>query len=647
MNVLIPNSWLREHLITKASNEKIAEILSLCSVSVEKLQKAGDDVIYDIEVTTNRPDLMSVTGIAKEANAGFSSEKIESKFIPLSIKDAVKSTNSFPIDVKNDSKIVNRICAIIMSVKVGKSPKLISDRLEKSGIRSLNNIIDITNYVMREIGHPTHVFDLDRLNTKYLIITRSQKGEEITTLDGKRYTLLGNDIIAKDENGRIVDLLGVMGAENSVVKEKTRKILFFVDNNNPINIRNTSMNLGIRTEAAIINEKGIDPNLTKLALLRGIELYQEFADGKVESEILDIYPNKKTEKIIKISYKKINDVIGIDISAKESRQILKILGFGVAEAKDRLEVKIPTNRGDIKIEEDIVEEIARIYGYHKLPSIIPSFLGRKPYKYHDFFYFEARIKSALKYLGFSEVYTYSLVSEEKFEGPIENAIKIKNPLSVDMQYMRNSLVPSLLQVVEDNKNKTELKIFELGNVYEKKTGDLPNETLMLSGIIKKENVNFYEAKGMIEEILKDIGIINLTFKNSKKAGIGASLFKDNDYLGEIEILDTNLIDFDLNFATILNLANVKKMYKPHAKFPVVHEDISIISDISTQEIINNIYSVNKIVSDVYLKDTYNDSRTFHITYQDLDKNLTKEEVGGIREKILKLLKEKLGVKIRE
>lgn len=647
MNILIPVSWLRERLITKASNDRIAEILSSASVSVEKTQKIDEDYVYDIEVTTNRPDLMSIEGIAREANAGLLSEKIESKFISLNIKNSAKSTNSFPIEVKNDSKIVNRICAIIMSVKVGKSSKLISKKLEKSGIRSLNNVIDITNYVMREVGHPTHVFDLDRINTKYLTITRSQRGEEIITLDGKRYTLFGDDIIAKDENGRIVDLLGVMGTQNSVVTENTKRILFFVDNNNPINIRNTSMNLGIRTDAAVINEKGIDPNLTELALLRGIELYQEFAEGEVESEILDIYPNKPREKVIRISYKKLNGIIGVDIPAKESKKILEMLGFGVFEAKDGLEIKVPTIRGDIKIEEDIVEEIARIYGYHKLPSIIPSFFGRKPYKYHDSFYFETRIKSALKYLGFNEVYTYSLVSEEKFEGPIDNAIKIKNPLSVDMQYMRNSLIPSLLQVIEDNKNRAEIKIFELSNVYEKKAGDLPKETLMFSGIMKKENVDFYEAKGLIEEVLKDIGIINLTFKNLKKAGVGASVFKDNQYLGEIEVLDTNLIDFDLNFAALLSLANVKKVYKPFAKFPAIHEDISIISDISTQEIINNIGSVNKIVTDVYLKDTYNDSRTFHITYQDIDKNLTKEEVASVREKILKLLKEELRVKVRE
>src|SRR3989344_986032 len=641
MNILIPESWLREYLETKASTKQIASVLSQTSVSVEKIQKINEDFVYDIEVTTNRPDLMSVTGVAREANVGLYNEQIETKFSPFKIELLAKSTDSFPIEVKNDSTIVNRICAIVMTVKVRKSSKIISDRLEAFGIRALNNIIDITNYVMRETGHPTHVFDLDRLNTKYLTITRSQKGEEITTLDGKTHFLFGDDIIAKDENGRIVDLLGVMGSQNSVITENTKRILFFVDNNNPINIRNTSMNLGIRTEAAILNEKGIDPNLAMTALLRGIELYQKHADGKIESKILDIYPNKREQKSIKITNKKITDVIGVDIPLNKSRQILEKLGFEVNEVKETLEVKVPSLRGDMEIEEDIIEEIARIYGYQNLPSIIPSFFNNRPYKFHDSFYFENKIKTAMKYLGFNEVYTYSLVSEEKFEGPIENALKIKNPLSIDMQYMRNSLVPSLLQVIDENKGINEIKIFELSNTYEKKTGDLPKETLMFSGIIKKENADFYEVKGLIEEVLKDIGITDLIFKNSKRAGIGASILKGDEFLGEIEILDTNLIDFELSFATLLKLANTKKVYKPLGKFPAIHEDISIISTLDTEEIINQIGSVNKIINEVYLKDSYNESRTFHITYRDFDKNLTKEDASKVRLEILKILKDKL------
>ncbi|OGH02533.1 MAG: phenylalanine--tRNA ligase subunit beta [Candidatus Levybacteria bacterium RIFCSPHIGHO2_01_FULL_37_17] len=647
MNILIPTSWLREHLATKASDEMIAEILSASSVSVEKIRKRNDESIYDIEVTTNRPDLMSISGIAREANAALISHGIESKFSPISINQTINKGNSFPIDVKSDSKIVNRICAIIMAIRVGRSPKLFIDRLEACGIRSLNNVIDVTNYVMREVGHPTHVFDLDRLNTNYLTITRSEKGEQLTTLDGKTYTLLGDDIIAKDENGRIVDLLGILGTQNSVVTDQTKRILFFVDNNNPANIRNTSMNLGIRTDAAILNEKGIDPNIAMTALLRGIELYQDLADGKIESEILDIYPNKTTNRQISISNEKISDVIGAGIPLNVSKKILDSLGFIVEMDKDRLEIQIPVTRADVRIEEDIIEEIARIYGYHKIPSVIPGFFSTKSYKYHDSFYFEQRVKNAMKYLGFTEAYTYSLVSEEKYEGPIESALKIKNPLSIDMAYLRNSLVPSLLQAVEENKKRDLIQIFEISNIYEKRKSELPKETLFFAGILKEQSADFYKVKGLIIEVLKDIGVKDLIFKNTKKAGAGSSIYLGKEYLGEIEVLDTNLIDFELNFEIILKFTNVKKTYKPFAKFPAIHEDISVISTLNTQNLINEIQSVNRIISDVYLKDEYNESRTFHITYQDFEKNLTKDDVASIRAKIINHLKEGLQVQIRE
>ncbi len=647
MNILIPDSWLRKLLHTKATPKQIAEILSLKSVSVERLEKKGNDYVYDIEITTNRPDLMSIDGIAKEANSALSSENIESKYYPIKVSQPTISIKTFPIDIKNDSKIVNRICAISMEVKVVESPENIKNFLEASGIRSLNNVIDITNYVMRETGHPTHVFDLDRLNTKELLITTSQPGDQVITLDGKRHTLFGDDIIAKNENGVIVDLLGVMGTANSVVTENTKNILFFVDNNNPANIRKTSMSLGVRSEAAVINEKGIDPNLAMIALLRGIELFHEIAEGKITSKILDIYPNQKEEKIISVNLEKVNNLIGVKIAENEMINILETLGFVVSISNNTLRVTVPTNRADVQIEEDIIEEIARIYGYHKLPSIIPAFFNELPYKYHDSFYFEQKVKLAMKYLGFTEVYTYSLVSEEKFEGPVGNALKIKNPLNIDMQYMRNSLIPGLLQVVDENKTREIIKIFELSNVYIKRAGNLPEEVLMFSAIVKKKNLDFYEVKGIVEEILADIGIKELSFKNSKSTSLGASIYLNKEHIGEIEVLDNDLINFDINFNILLKSANVNKIYKALTKFPAIHEDISIITTATTEEIIKEIKKIGGIIEDVYLKDEYNDSRTFHITYQHPEKNLTKEDVSDIRQRILNNLKENLQAQIRE
>ena len=648
MNIRISDSWLREHLKTKADHKEIAKIMSLTSVSVERIEKIDGDYIYDIEVTTNRPDLMSVVGLAREAATALSENGIEAKFIPFSSKELPKSTQKFPIEIVNDPKLVNRICAVVMDVKIGQSPKIIKDRLEASGIRSLNNLIDVTNYVMRETGHPTHVFDLDRLNTKRLTIRRSEKGEVVETLDQKNYTLLGDDIVAIDDNGRIVDLLGVMGTSNSVVSEQTKRILFFVDNNNPVNIRNTSMNLGIRTEAAVINEKGIDPNLSMTTLLEGIELYQQIAEGKVASEVLDIYPNKVSEKNIKVSFQKINEVIGIEIPEKKSIEILKSLGFETEKTEEKLLVAVPTIRGnDIEIEEDIIEEIARIYGYHNLPSVIPTFFNNKPYSFANIFYFENRIKNAMKYLGFTEVYTYSLISEDLYEGPIENAIKLKNPLSEDMAYLRSTLVPSLISVVEENKKEDRIKIFEISNTYHKKSSDLPVEKMTLAGVIKKQNVSFFEAKGLIEAVFEDIGVKNLKFKE-REEGLGSDVFKNEKKLGYIEVLDNQIVDFEFDLDSVLSFANLKKIFKPLAKFPPIIEDMSIeISDnTTTQEIISEIKSQSDLIVEVSLMDEFGAKKTFHIIYQDPQRNLTGSEISKIREKITKNLQEKFNSSIK-
>ena len=600
-----------------------------------------------MEVTTNRPDLFSVLGIAKETAAVLPQFGIEAKYIPPKLTNN-QIKNKFPIEIVNDSKLVNRILAVVMEVEIGQSPKEIKKALEVSGIRSLNNVIDVTNYVARVIGHPTHVFDFDRLNTKRLLIREAKAGEKITTLDSNNYTLLGREIVAVNDRDQIVDLLGVMGLENSVVTKNSKRILYFIDNNEPRHIREASMNLGIRTDAAVLNEKGIDPKLAMEAMLYGISLFEKTAKGKQISEILDIYPNKPILKNIDVSLEKINKIIGVNIDAKKAMEILENLDFKTTLKKDLIEVKVPSQRlNDVQIEEDIIEEIARVYGYDNLLSILPP-LTQNFHSFINKFYWEKRIKEALKYWGFIECYTYSFVSEDMYEGPIDEAVEINNPLTEDFTYMRNSLIPSLLKVISENKTQEEIKIFELANVYHKRNKNLPDEVLTLSGVIKKKQANFYEVKGIIEQLLFDLGIKNISFKVSQKNAVGASLYINNTYLGEIEVLDTDLIDFELNFEVILKFAASKKEYKPFAKYPPVIEDLSVIvdNDVNTEDLIEKIKSQSNLITDVSLSDSYFASRTFRIIYQDEEKNLTKEEVSKIRSKIISSLEKDFGAKIK-
>lgn len=646
MNIKILDSWLREHLKTNATPSQIKEALSLTSASVERLEKADSDYLYDIEVTTNRPDLMSVLGIAKEAEASLSQSGKNAKFLLPSFKKTADGDEE-KISIKNNPKLVNRVCAVVLSVKVKSSPQFIKQRLEASGIRSLNNLIDVTNYVMREVGHPVHVFDFDKIPTKTIVIRESSVGERVKTLDGKEHKLLGGDIVADDGEGKIIDLLGIMGLENSVISESTKRVLLFVDNNDSYKIRKTSMALGIRTEAAILNEKGVDPEKAYEALLMGIKLYEEIADAIIISPIYDIYPNKVQPRKIKISQLKISKIIGVQIKDTEIKEILEELGFGVQSQNSATIVTVPTSRvNDIEIEEDIVEEVARIYGYHKLPSVLPKQENVKGSKYDNQFFWEERVKEALKYWGFTETYTNSMVSKELFEEDVKNAVTIQNPLNSDLLYMRGTIVPSLLQVLKENKEKEDLKIFELANVYLKKNNNLPSEVLTLAGVVKKTNASFFEVKGIIEQLFKDFGV-NSTFKKSQKAAIGASVYANKEHIGEIEILDNNLIDFEINFEKLLQHATLKKTYKAIAKYPPVIEDLALIvpENIETSEIIHSIQQQSPLIVEVSLLDQFANFRTFHIVYQDPGKNLTTQEVSKIRERIIGSLK-KLNVTLK-
>lgn len=668
MNIKILDSWLREYVKTKATPQKISELLSLSSVSVERLESFGDnDFTLDIEVTTNRPDLMSVIGIARETAVILNQSEISAEFIEpqntLSSQNAKQAKRDSQmaqgtshtvrnnkgevlLEIRNNPDLVNRICAVVIEVSLKDSPQYVKDRLESSDIRSINNVIDITNYIMREMGHPTHAFDYDRLVTKRLEIREARRGEKVVTLDNKTHTLSGGDIVADDGLGHIVDLLGVMGTQNSVITGDTKKILFFVDNAEEHHIRKTSMTTGIRTEAAILNEKGIDPKLAKTALLRGIELFKKLAGGKLISEILDIYPNPVKIPPITINENKIQQVIGIPIPMKTSELILLNLGFHVIVHRNELHVTPPSWRAqDVQIEEDIIEEIARVYGYHKIPNQLPPLntLNEIESQEKNEYYWEKRVKNALKYWGFTESYTYSLVSGDLYEGPLANAITLKNPLSQDMTYMRNSLVPSILQVLKENSVRKEIKIFELSNVYFKNNNLLPSETRMLAGAIKKEALSFYDGKGIVEELFQDLGIKSFSFKPISTGGLGADVYIDKKMIGNIEMLEDNILDFELNFEKMLKHVSLKKNYVVISKYPPIIEDITIdINPITSYEkIVSTIKKVSSLIADISLIDTYKDRKTFRITYQNQEKNLTNEEVKPIRERIHTVLKEEL------
>jgi phenylalanyl-tRNA synthetase beta chain len=642
MNIKILDSWLREYLKTDAKPKEIATSLSLTSVSVERMEMRGEDVLYEIEVTTNRSDLMSVVGLAREASAVLPQFGYKASFNPPPVAQLkYQPSENLSLNIIHDEKLVYRICAVVMNVDVMKSPEFIRERLESTDIRSLNNLIDITNYIMRLIGHPTHVFDYDRIIGHTIKIRESQKGEEIITLDGKRYSLPGGDIIAEDAQGNIIDLLGIMGLENSVVTDKTKRIIFFINNNDPYRIRKTSMALQIRTEAAQLNEKYIDPELADDALALGIDLYKKYANGKLCSEIIDIYPSPYKSRTVSLSEEHLHKVMAIPLSIVEAAEILKRLGFPTEIEKHSLKAEIPSFRAnDITIPEDLIEEIARVYGYHNLPSRLPNITYLETFHLENSpYYWEDRVKQAMKFWGYTEVYTYPMVSEEMYEGPIDKAVTIANPLGEDFLYMRRTLVPSLLKVIKENKQYDTLKLFEIANIYERHERDLPKEIRMFAGVVKKKNVSFFEIKGLIEQLATDLGITNLKFEALSKVGLETLIKIGEKELGTIEVLDEDLINFELNFEILVSNATLKKRYRKIPKYPPIIEDLAFIIDesIPTGKIIETIKRVDPLIKDVTLFDRFGQTRTFHILYQHEERNLTNDEVSQIRNAIIATL----------
>lgn len=652
MDIKILDSWLREFLDTKASHTDIAKYLSLCGPSAERIEKFGADYIYDIEVTTNRIDTASVYGIAREATAILPRFGVAAKLKRLHFKkvDPFKGSTFISkvkyLEVKIDPKLCKRFTAVLIKdVKIAPSPEVIQKRLESAGVRSINNVVDISNYIMLELGQPVHTFDYDKIRGSKMVLRESKKGEIIKTLDDKEFKLIGGDIVIEDGEGRLIDLAGVMGGKLSAVDENTKNVLLFVQTYEPVKIRKTSMGLAQRTMAASYFEKGIDPELVSPAILKAVDLFKSICKGIPEKEIIDIYPSPFKPKKISVDLGFINKHLGVEVSKKDISTYLSSLEFETNWKGNTLLVQVPSFRTqDVTCPEDVVEEIARIYGYHNLPSeLMTGHLTARPSSPQ--FSFEASVKKYLSDCGGNEVYTLSLVSKEFAS---ESALKLKNPLGTESEYLRTSLMPSLIQAANYNKGTfEEFHLFEMANIYLPRKNDLPEEKLILSGIF--EGYGFRNAKGVVEALLEKIRIENVTFDIQESKGFAAgkcaSIFSKGKEIGLIGYPeDSDFIYYEFGVANLFELSQKTNEYTAIPKYPAQVEDITVTFPEKTMigEVIKSIYNLQFIIYKVELIDIFKDAYTFRIWYQDPEKTLTDKEVEVIRVKILQKVKEKFG-----
>lgn len=664
MNILIPDSWLRVYLDTKAAPVDIQRSLSLCGPSVERIEKIGSDYIYDIEVTTNRVDSFSIYGIAREAAAILPEFGIPAKLTDVRYKPADTGNKSLDIKILDENKLCRRILAVkLENITLGPSPQWLAKRLESVGQRPLNNIIDITNYVMWELGHPLHAFDYDRLTNKSIIVRLAKKGERLTTLDGKTYKMVGGEVIFDNGKGTIIDLPGIMGTANTVVTDKTKNVLLFIENSDPTKIRFASMTHAIRTQAAVINEKNPDPQVAIIALKRALHLAKEIVQPKSAGKISDIYPDPIKPKVVTISQNQFDKYLGCKISGDKVDKILSALGFSVKFVKEpspHYLVTPPSWRvSDIAIPEDIIEEVARIYGYHNIKSVLPE--TAPPTAFDDpLIHWEEEIKIRLRDWGFTEIYTYSMISKELmdiFQLDKTNVYKISNPLSKEWVYMRPTLWPSMLNTVKENLNYTpELKLFELSMIYEFRSDNLPIEKPIL--LVAVTGKKFLEVKGLAESIFEIFGI-DFPQSDSKQyldwySPICLSLGK----YGSLGMVNPQLLNqfgikqpvtiLELEFDLLVKEAKPRKAYQPIPKYPPVIEDLTFILQPHTPvgEILQEIKTVSPQISKAELIGYFENSVTFRIYYLDKEVQITADQVAQLRKKIIAVVSQKFSAKLK-
>lgn len=617
MDVLLTDSLLREFLDTSATPQKLAECLSLCGPSIEKITKEGKETLYHIEVTTNRVDAASAIGIAREAAAilpqfGINAKLIKNKF---SIEQVKKDLG---IDITIDKNICERFTAVKLSgVLVQDSPKFIKDRLTAMGQRPLNNVIDITNYVMFALGIPMHAFDYDSLG-ETIIVREAKRHEKLVTLDEKHHITFGGEVVFDNGKGEIIDLPGIMGTKNSMVTKTSKNVLLVLEHMDHHKVRFASLKHEKRTNAAILNEKNPDPNEIDAALAFAVHLLKKHANAKVCSNIFNWYPKPRREHDVIVTKSEIDTMLGVSLSKKDISNILESLHFKTKWHDESITVVVPTFRvQDVTIPEDIIEEIARIYGYFRLPSIIPEgFVNEARNKQFDF---EMKIKRLLAGWGGNEVYTLSLVSK-RMAG--EKAMKLKNPLGGDGEYMRTELTTSLLEAAKVNKHESQpFHLFEISNVYIAQAKKLPIEESRLSGIFV--NTDYRHAKGILEALFEVLHIKKIDPKLTKHGAI---------YTYEYRISD------------LLNAHQEHEMYKPISLFPPQIEDLTLVTgETKVGEVISIIKNSHEYVSAVELLGNYEDNYSFRVSYLNPKNTLTDREVSEIRNDILRQLQKEYGI----
>ena len=637
-----------------------------------------DDVILDVNVTANRPDCHSILGLAREVSAVLK-KPLKMPELSYSVCEKISTTGQIVVENNAFDLCPRYIAHLVKDIKISDSPLWLKRRLSLMGIRSISNIVDITNYVLLEIGQPMHAFDLNNINDNKIVIRRANNHEKIITLDEKEFNLNSDNLVICDATKPIA-LAGVMGGLNSEIKQTTIDVVFESATFKRDNIRKTSRALGQRSDSSSRFEKGVDLYSVDIGIKRALHLIDKLGCGTIACDNYDLYEGKLEQKIIKTKISKINEVLGIEVSESEIVDILKSLTFNVSVDGDNITVLVPLYRDDMEDYPDIAEEVIRQYGYDNINStllktskITNGGLTEGQRKMASF-------KDLLVGLGFNEIITYSFVPEKDFKSYLlddSNVIKILNPISEDLAVMRQSLIPSMVRTVGYNLNRKNYdgRLFEIAKVYtasELPLKNLPNETNMLVFSLFGDNEDFFTTKGIVESILSNFCYgRNVKYEISNKKFMhptrSAEIFIENVNVGLFgqlspEIMEKLDIDkpvyvAEINYDLLETLYNDKIVFKPISKFPTIERDLAILVDdnILYQDVYDNMKnSAGSLLSSISLFDIYKGehipagkkSMAFNLVFSSNERTLSVEEIDELVKNILKTLKDNLQAELR-
>jgi phenylalanyl-tRNA synthetase beta chain len=677
--VKVPLSWLKEFVDVAVEPARLGDDLTMVGLALEGLETDGKDAVLDIDVTTNRVDAMNVYGLAREVAVIY---RLPLKPLDLSLSESgAPAAESLRVDIEA-ADLCPRFCARVLDVRMGPSPAWIRDRLEAAGVRPISNVVDLTNYVMLEMGQPSHAFDLARIPGGRLVVRWAREGEPLTTLDGVERKLGPRMGVVAGPEAPLA-LAGVMGGASSEVSDDTRAVALEAAYWDALSIRRTAKALGMHTEASHRFERGADPEGTAVATARIGHLLQKIGAGSVRPGLIDQEAAPLPRRTAPLRLSRSRQVLGVDVPADETSRILEGLGFEVTRRDAAgLEVRIPTWRGDVVREVDLIEEVGRHHGLARIPATLPPTRegsGLKPFQVR-----ERRMRDVLVATGFTEVINYSFVPSASARTFPADALRLQNPLSADADVLRSSLVvPGLLTSVRTNlrHGRRDLALFEIGRVFAASGEVLPREERRLGLVVtgrfgaahwseKPRAADFFDLKGVLEALFRRLGVDAPRLAAGGAPpflhpGRSAVIVADGPigYVGALhpdfrdswELRDEAFVA-ELSVERLLEDAPPPARFRPLPRFPAVGRDLSVLADasVSSAELLALVRAeAGETLQDAAVVDRYAGERipagkvslTLSLRYQHPDRTLTGEEVQASIERVTRALKAR-GAEIR-